>query len=232
MRRALPLLLALIALGGMPAVAAAADAPAASAETADLAQLVDLVVPVDTILAAARDGWGAELAGRFEGDEQAVALEKQRPGLRDAYMQSGLDEVTTTYRQTLDHVRGDAMRVYGEALTPAEVRELLTFFRTPTGTKLVAAMQGGVAGSDGVDADALRADGRKAAMASLDESDRPALQAFSRTAVFAKTQKVSALIAEISGIAIAANTQKLAMAVPAATARTVARWAAGEGGRP
>lgn len=229
MRTALPpLALLMLCAGTMPVAAA----PAAVAEPAadDLAQLIDLVVPADVILAAARDGWGAELNGRFEGDEQAVALEARRPGLRDAYVQSGLDEVTATYRQTLDQLRGDAMRVYAEALTPAEIRELVTFFRTPTGAKLVAAMQRGVIASDGLDAEGMRADGRRAAMDTIDESDRPALEAFSRTAVFAKTQKVSALIAEVSGIAIAANTKKLGMAVPAATARTMARWAAGEGG--
>ncbi len=229
MRTALPSLALLMLCAGTIPVAAA---PAAVAEPAtdDLAQLIDLVVPADVILAAARDGWGAELNGRFEGDEQAVALEARRPGLRDAYVQSGLDEVTATYRQTLDQLRGDAMRVYAEALTPAEIRELVTFFRTPTGAKLVAAMQRGVIASDGLDAEGMRADGRRAAMDTIDESDRPALEAFSRTAVFAKTQKVSALIAEVSGIAIAAHTRKLGMAVPAATARTMARWAAGEGG--
>lgn len=229
MRTALPSFALLMLCAGTMPVAAA---PAAVAEPAadDLAQLIDLVVPADVILAAARDGWGAELNGRFEGDDQAVALEARRPGLRDAYVQSGLDEVTATYRQTLDQLRGDAMRVYAEALTPAEIRELVTFFRTPTGAKLVAAMQRGVIASDGLDAEGMRADGRRAAMDTIDESDRPALEAFSRTAVFAKTQKVSALIAEVSGIAIAANTKKLGMAVPAATARTMARWAAGEGG--
>lgn len=229
MRTALPSLALLMLCAGTMPVAAA---PAAVAQPAadDLAQLIDLVVPADVILAAARDGWGAELNGRFEGDEQAVALEARRPGLRDAYVRSGLDEVTATYRQTLDQLRGDAMRVYAEALTPSEIRELVTFFRTPTGAKLVAAMQRGVIASDGLDAEGLRDDGRRAAMDALDESDRPALEAFARTAVFAKTQKVSALIAEVSGVAIAANTQKLAMAVPAATARTLARWAAGEGG--
>lgn len=228
MRAALPLLL-LLSLCGTPMLAQGADVRAAEAGQSNLAQLVDLVVPTDVILAAARDGWEAELAGRFEGDEQAVALEAKRPGLRAAYIASGLDEVTATYSQSLDQVRGDAARVYAEALSPAEIRELLTFFRTSTGRKLVTAMQQGVAASDGIDAEGLRTDGRKAAMDALDESDRPALEAFSRTAVFVKTQKVSALIAEVSGIAIAANTQKLAMAVPAATARTVARWAAGEG---
>lgn len=229
MRAALPSL-ALLMLSAAAGPVAAAPVTVAEPAADDLAQLIDLVVPADVILAAARDGWGAELNGRFEGDEQAVALEAQRPGLRDAYIESGLDEVTTTYRQTLDQLRGDAMRVYAEALTPAEIRELVTFFRTPTGAKLVAAMQRGVIASDGLDSAGLRADGRRAAMDALDESDRPALEAFSRTAVFAKTQKVSALIAEVSGIAIAANTKKLGMAVPAATARTVARWAAGEGG--
>lgn len=229
MRAALPSLALLMLCAGTAPVAAA---PAAVAEPAtdDLTRLIDLVVPADVILTAARDGWGAELNGRFEGDEQAVALEARRPGLRDAYVRSGLDEVTATYRQMLDQLRGDAMRVYAEALTPAEIRELVTFFRTPTGAKLVAAMQRGVIASDGLDSEGLRADGRRAAMDAIDESDRPALEAFSRTAVFAKAQKVSALIAEVSGIAIAANTRKLGMAVPAATARTVARWAAGEGG--
>lgn len=212
--------LALFAAAAAPAVAVPLPAPA-PALSGQLGALVDLVLPTETIVAANVAAWKDELAAKFDDDPKLVAREAAEPGLRAKAIDAGASVVETEYRRAIGVLRSKAGTVYAEALTPQEIGELVSFFRTPTGTKLVHAMLSGIARSDKITPEGLHNDGKVKAVQSLDESDRPTLEQFAKSAVAQKTKLVSPKIAEISNAEIRTVTARLIDSVPAAWNRAL-----------
>lgn len=215
MRALLALLLMLMMIVAVPARAAAPlPAPPASAEVRQRLALVDLVLPMETLVSANVAAWRASLDERFDKDAALVTRERAEPGLRAAMIDAGLKEVETTYRSAITELRRQAYVIYASGLTPKDTEDLVTFFQTPTGRKLVSAMHQGIAASDKLTPDGMRGDGKRNVAASIDESDRPALEKFAKTEAFKKAGQVSPRIADISNRQIMAITERLVESVP------------------
>jgi hypothetical protein len=81
-----------------------------------------------------------ELLKLEEGNAFALELMAESMGGQDAAvvgLGEAMIELTSKYLPTWDELYPEYVRIYREAFTEAELRELIAFYRTPLGSKLV-----------------------------------------------------------------------------------------------
>lgn len=138
------------------------------------------------------------------------------PGLDKAIIAAAKPIMEADLRKDLPAIRQRYGRFYQAHLQPVEIRQLLAFYRSPTGAKVIAGMFAGldlqsiaanVAQNEGTEvrpsdlSDALKATTRRI-LPAFDDSDRAALLTFMGTSAFRRLQqvnpKIMALHAEIA----------------------------------
>lgn len=137
MRRRLAL--ALAGFAWIPAAAAAVAPPPvaapkpASAEALDLARVT---LPRDALVAAAE----AQFRFAFKrGMGEQMALEAASPGVGAELLEVAAAAIRPYIARGYDDQVGRFAALYAAHLTPAEARELATFYRSPLGAKILAA---------------------------------------------------------------------------------------------
>lgn len=111
---------------------------------ADALQLARLSQPEDMVLKIGVEGFRKGVAAGMTQDPNIGELEKGHPGLTQAIV----DEMTAIVEAHMKAQMPDLHRRYAifyqQRLTPAEIKEITAFLRTPAGTRLVAAKFGNI----------------------------------------------------------------------------------------
>ena len=135
----------------------------------------------------------------------ASDLEKTSPGIVSE-LQAAVRDATTDmrariYRTTLERYA----RLYTQALTPAETAELMQFYRTPTGMKLIAAKYATLGSADiPLDRDTTDQDikdvNRQAvgsALSHMDDADKAELMKFASLPAFPKLRALAPIVTKL-----------------------------------
>ncbi|SOB78995.1 hypothetical protein SAMN06297144_0318 [Sphingomonas guangdongensis] len=212
------LLALLLAAQGAPAAPPRAPAAATLSE-ATASELLGIVLPLDRAVAEQRRAHREALAERFATDAALRARAAATPAFRPAVERAVDQEVDATYRRLAPALQGEVLGIYRQTLSEGEGRELVRWFRTPTGQKLVTAMARGTADSGATTARGVGDDARRAALATLGPEDLPALEQIAkRPELMAKMRGAAPAIAAASDRFVERCTAALATSLPAVIA--------------
>jgi hypothetical protein len=219
-RYALAALLAAVPVAGIaaPVPQAAVQPPVSEAHAAEL---LALIFPQERIIALNLASAQKELDAGYAANDKVIALEPKQPGIRAALVAAAMRELEAIYRRGLPALDAELRAMLRQRLSDAESIELIAFFGSPTGAKLVAAMNEGVAASDGDTQADFRADGRNRAVSAIGPEDGPALEAFGRSAAYPKVKQLTPAIQAASDRAFAAMSQQLDERLPALSRETI-----------
>lgn len=219
---------ALLIAGLTPALALAQAEPTTRAPQAgDAAKLAGLIVPDAQMPTLIATGFRRGFATSIAANPTAKALYDANPGMEDFVVQRVSDTLGRLAAADLPALREQLAGIVHDEMEPDEIVDTLTFFESPTGTKMrarvVAAMQ--------QQAPASAEEGQKAAaaaaIADLTPEDYPALTAFARSSAAKKMQLVNPKIMAASqawGLQVgSANAAKLKATREAAEAEFLAK---------
>lgn len=206
-------------LAAAPAVQAQAAAPAATAEAplpANAMQLSLLLNPEDKILAASDHAFKTGFQAALANDAAASPAFDEHPKLLDAIYDAAIPVVRKHVRADIPALQQKFARFFAGRFTQPEIDQLLAFYGSPTGTKLIAGMYAGVDlgglieavgpdGSEPVSSDTMRdvlASTVTRIMPAFDATDRKAFAGFAKSPLFLKvraaTPEMIALMTEIA----------------------------------
>ena len=172
--------------------------------------------PQDAMLELSERAFDAGLANGAKTDAKAAALFSDNPGLMDKILIASHPVVRKHMAKTIPSMQRRFAVFYGQRFSSSEIDELLGFYRSPTGAKLVAGMYAGAdmdsligsVGADGngtVTADDMRSFNHsttKRILPIFTEADKKTIVAFMGQPAFAKLTKVlpefQKLLAEVA----------------------------------
>jgi hypothetical protein len=136
------------------AAASASGAPVAQAPFVEAAQspamdskamqLSTLLNPVDKTLELGMRGFETGIKVALEKNPDDAAIYDKNPGLLDAIVAAGQPIVKKHLLASIAPHQQRFARFYAEKFSPAELDELLGFYSTATGAKVIAAMYAGL----------------------------------------------------------------------------------------
>jgi hypothetical protein len=192
-------------------LASSSSPGAAAAETGTKAELpsnamdLSLVLnPKDAMLDLSERAFDAGFTSGAKSDAKAAALFSDNPGLMDKILTATHPVVRKHMAKTIPSMQRRFAIFYGQRFTSSEIDELLGFYRSRAGAKLVAGMYAGAdmdslvgsLGSDGkgvVTAEDMRSFNHsttKRILPVFTDADRKAILDFMDQAAFAKLTKV------------------------------------------
>ncbi len=141
-------LLPIVLSGAGPANAESAPAapPAATplpAASKDALRLAGLYMQEDLASARALSEFETSFDAGFAKDAQAAMLETRFPGLKEAAKAAGRKVFEQQYLGAMPRWKAVVARQLDSLFTPAEIGQLLTFFGSPDGKRIVATLIGG-----------------------------------------------------------------------------------------
>lgn len=194
-------LLAALALGVVALAPAQArpGAPAAapSADT-DLQKLVVLMAPEDAISRLAGRAFDAGMDAKIAGDVAMKAAFDANPGLRERVGARLRSEFTGILATALPSLRTELGGILQRELTPAEIGDTLTFFSSPTGQKLRAAVYETIGSAPDQTPGEIQQAAISAVMSQMTADDYPALMAFGGSSAAQKMNVVNPKISAAS----------------------------------
>ncbi len=219
---------AAIAPSAMAVAQPASPAPLATAATPSAAaQLVEIIIEPEKTLAATRKQSLDQLMSMLRNDPNAVSLDKQRPGLFDAVAKAVDAELQTVMADVLVKTRDRYVRALESRLTQKEMDDLLGFYRSPAGQRLLAqgrqamlAKGGELAAQaaaekqtrvDASDVNEMNNAAVAAAMQAIRPEDIPVLTAFARSSI---GPKLAALQNELGPVIMADTNKALEASLP------------------
>lgn len=183
---------ALLIAGATPSLAMAQAEPTTRAPQAgDAARLAGIMVPDAQMPGLIAIGFRRGFATSIAGNPKAKGLYDANPGMEDFVTTKVSEELVKLAAADLPTLREQLTGIVRDEMEPDEIVDTLTFFESPTGTKMrariVAAMQ--------KQAPATAEEGQKtaaeAAVADLTPEDYPALTAFGTSTAAKKMQLVN-----------------------------------------
>ncbi|QHL91672.1 DUF2059 domain-containing protein [Sphingomonas changnyeongensis] len=219
---------AAIAPSAMAVAQPASPAPLATAATPSAAaQLVEIMIEPEKTLAATRKQSLDQLMSMLRSDPNAVSLDKQRPGLFDAVAKAVDAELQTVMAGLLVKMRDRYVGAIESRLTAKEMDDLLSFYRSPTGQRLIEqTRQAGMAKGgeavaqamaekrtriDASDVSAVNNAALAAAMQAVRPEDVPLLAAMARNSA---TPKIAALQNELGPVIMADTNKAIEASLP------------------
>lgn len=194
-------------------LAALAAAPAAHGQAAPIAKaempqpanamlLSRMLNPEDKILEASEEAFKTGFKSALANDRETSATFDEHPKLLDAIFDAALPVVRKHVRTDVPELQRTFARFYASKFTQADIDQLIAFYGSPTGAKLVAGMYAGLdmdklveaVGPDGtkpVSNDDMRGMLTSTAMRILpafNEADRKAFATFTKTQLFLKVR--------------------------------------------
>jgi len=161
-------LAALLTLWAVPAAAAVqsqpapADAPpahvnspATPARTALAKDLVGHTQPPELMIEAVMVGWNLGVAEQQASE--LAALDKIQPGLSGLFLDRGKTEIVALVSERIPQMRQQLAAIYADNCSEEQLRELIAFYSSPLGTKLIRSMTLSVKGSESFDDDQVTA---------------------------------------------------------------------------
>lgn len=236
------LLLALLLAAAQPAAAPAQPAPDAGVSSPavrpDSMALTRLVNPEELTIKMLVRSFEDSLRTMVGSNEDYLALEKEYPGVSEAVVAAMLDVMRADAIAELPKMRERYARFYAEHFSPAETAELIRFYSSKTGQRLVAAkltkldakpLTGELLKSpDGqVSKDHIQAMNRAASGSIAEEitpEDLAALKEFSQTPVFRKLTSARGAMEQLEADIANEPDPELDKALEAATERAIAKF--------
>lgn len=184
--------------------AAPGGSPPAVAPHANAMRLAQILSPEDKIAEASDHAFRTGFRAGMANDPDAAAMFEEHPALLEAIFDGASPLVRRHIVASVPDLQQRAAKFYAERFTPSEIEQLIGFYESPTGAKLVAGMYAGIdmsrvveaVGPDGTDqitGDEVRdmLDSTSARiMPAFNQADWKAIIAFGKTPVFGKIQKV------------------------------------------
>lgn len=194
-------LLALLALGALaPVPAHARPVPPVLAPVADtdLQKLVALMAPEDAISRLAAHAFDVGMDQQIAGDAKAKAVFDANPGLREQVGAQLRAQFTTILTANLASLRAELGGILQKELTPAEIGDVLTFFVSPTGQKVRAAVYETMGSAPGQSPQAMQQAAIASVMSQMTAEDYPALMAFGGSSAAQKMNTINPKISAAS----------------------------------
>ncbi len=219
---------ALLIAAASPALALAQAEPATRAPQAgDAARLASLIVPDAQLPAMIGTGFRKGFATSLAANPTGKALYDAHPGMEDFVAKRVSDELAKLAAADLPTLREQLTEIVRDDMEPDEIVETLTFFESPTGTKMRARVVAAMQKQAPTTAEEGQKAAAEAAVADLTPEDYPALTAFGTSAAAKKMQLVNPKIMAASQAWSmqlgAANAAKLKAAREAAEAEFLAQ---------
>lgn len=220
--------------------AASTVSPAVSERAFKLAELLnsDAIIIGNTSDAEALDMlrqlWGSR--------EELVEMEKSTPGITLAFARELLPIVDRSSRERLPELHRRQAALYATNFTAAELDTLIAFYSSPTGTKLIAAMQAAIK-PKAIIAEASKSEDFKFGaqsvltdiratvpdiMKTMDASDKAALTQFAQSGVAPKMRALSPKTQQLAIDWMNEETPWEGAEMEKAIERVVARFAKGK----
>ena len=142
MKRALLSALAALAALGLPAAASAQTPPAASspAHVDEARRLVAITHPFEQLLRANLSGWETAIRQTMALDPSFRKLEAEYPGIGDAGVDAARPLARDYCAQFVRRAMEKKAEMFAAGLSPAELAEVIRFYQTPLGRKVVRQM--------------------------------------------------------------------------------------------
>lgn len=177
--------------GPAPAAAQAVD-PAHRARALELAKLTQ---PRELVLSAVMAQTDKHFVSVLGGTPEGKEMEAAYPGILDAMYKGARGELVTAMEAMIPQMWDSFADLLAARLTLAEMEAMETFYRTPTGRKMLQGAMGAIdmkglfteaARQEDVtigsaDINKVQAQAVRGAVASVDASDMAALEAFNRS---------------------------------------------------
>src|SRR5689334_8974069 len=117
-----------------PAAAAPQEAPAATAQAIELARLMS---PRDLLVDMEVREYDKHFVPSLRSDPEMKSLDDQYPGLLDAMHQASRGLVAEAMGRSVGKVQASVAKLVESSFTPADIVELINFYRSPIGQKTV-----------------------------------------------------------------------------------------------
>jgi hypothetical protein len=196
--------LATVASAAPPPKTPADNAVAPSRIPEAALRLSRILNPADKIIELGMKGFDAGVNAELKKKPEDAAVYDRNPGLLDAILASGRPVMRSHIVAGIPAQQQRFAQFYAEKFTPDEIDQLIAFYSTPTGTKVVEAMYAGGDFSEVIDAmdkgsGAMNAAAvekmNSSAAAQLpykfDADDWKAMFAFAATPAHAKLEKIA-----------------------------------------
>lgn len=187
------------------------ESPAVAARRDKALRLARVLASDQFVVEAGDDAYIKLTRDAMLASPDVQAMEKQHPGVVDAMVRASLPVTKVQLRRRLPQLWDKLADFYLANFTPLELDQALTFYASPTGQKMIAQLiarirPNAVAAelkknpTGGVSAGALRSDVQATVpgiVGTLTAKDQAVLLAFSRTAAFARIQKIGPQVQEL-----------------------------------
>ena len=186
------LMICLAVLGAAQAATAqpASQAPAVAPQPANAMQLARLLNPEDSIVAASDRAFKTGFEAALAKDEETGGMMKEHPALLEAIYAGTLPVVRKHVAASMPRLHRRSADFYAGRFTPTEIDQLIAFYGSPTGRKMVAGLYAGMdmgkivdaigpEGKDPLTGDAMKGVIGSAAFGVLPSFDQPDWKAFS-----------------------------------------------------
>ena len=195
-------LIAASAVSGAPL--APAGPPAATVIPDNASRLSRLIYPSDKVVEIRLDAYDATIANDLKRDPQIAALLAKAPGLLDALSSAGRSVFKKHLIARTPILQQQFAQFYARNFSPAEIDQLIAFYSSSTGAKLISGLLSATnvsqliaampaSGDEGLtpeQQDALRRMAAAHAQDQFTADDQKALRDFAATAVHAKLGKL------------------------------------------
>lgn len=183
---------ALLIAGATPALALAQAEPTTRAPQAgDAAKLASFIVPEGQMPALIAFGFRRGFATSIAANPTAKALYDANPGMQDFVVARVSDELVKLAAADLPTLREQLTGIVRDDMEPDEIVDTLTFFESPTGTKMRARIVAAMQKQAPTTAEEGQKTAAEAAVADLTPEDYPALTAFGTSSAAKKMQLVN-----------------------------------------
>ncbi len=140
------LLIGLAVLGAAQAATAqpATDGAPVAPQPANAMQLARLLNPDDKIVAASDRAFRTGFEAALANDKETSAMLKEHPALLEAIYASAVPVVRKHVSAGMPRLHSRSAAFYAGRFTPAEIDQLIGFYGSPTGVKMVAGLYAGL----------------------------------------------------------------------------------------
>ena len=192
------LLLAALALPLAAPLAAPAVAGSVALAPNEADKLVDLPLPQAQIDKLAHNGFEKGMESELAGDSTLQKQFAANPGLKEFVAARLQIEFTTILKGELPSLRTTLSGIISADMTASEIADTITFFASPTGTKMIGQIYSSMAENPDQEPDQMQQAAMSALMASLTPEDYPALMAFGASPAATKLKTVNPKISAAS----------------------------------
>jgi hypothetical protein len=221
---------ALLLVIAMPAFASPAQAQTTAAPAPGASEnLAALLLPDDSILDASIKLFDSMISDDSKFPPERRAIFATYPGLKEEIASDIRVQLVAMMRAELPPLRVDMARILDAEMTRPEIEQLVTFFSSATGRKMLVQIYASMAASGSADEEAMRAQAMSKVMASLTPDDYPALAAFGQSSAAPKLKTIGPKLRAASE---AWSQRIMVQYAPAMKARVDAMIAARQARRP